>query len=1051
MKSPRNTARYALVGLLVSLTALASIKGAHSAATDPIPSNPDTTVSGPTGPRSGGAVLAPADALRPGGSGEPAISAAAPYSPADQAADELGPAPCRVVGAPLVIEPAPGDTWAWSTLQNAGDEPAAPVALEIGWSGDAQLAEVVLELPGAARARLHDGSLTSPAVVSLALDGGGSPGIAPGETARLGVRFEPDAPGVAVALGPAVLFMSEGCQLALGPMHESECPLALTGVRVSGNDPRRVTLSATNTSAAPVQLRGMDVHWPTTDNGSLQALYVGGRLIHEFQRGLKHSPAAIDLDKILDDPLVLEPGSPTSLWLAFERPVADAPYVVTVAVPGGCLATATTWLSAPGCGVGVDGLETQGKRAQVVMSNVLPAAQTLEALDVFWPSGPNGPLVSARLNGRQVWRGSESDSPARLSLGDDASLAGNASAILELEFDPQSAVNGGSEPASSSSVAGRDYTIVAGLRGGCRLVYSTVSPDAAAGCSVSAGEIVANQGQSSASVGLTNSGGAVTLSRLAVSWPTRNGSLTSVSLGALSLFRGRQPATSEPFVLTFSSADAVVLDGHSAAQLVLGFESMLSPSGHALALSFDNAAGEPCSDLVITPPPQDVACALTVTGLEAEGERNIQFWVRNDGLSEVELQYLSVVWPAGEGLNQLVSVFVVEGDNENLLWTGNQRHSPALVPLSGERAAIIDPGETVRLRLHFIQLVGVQDPAAELKLTVGTAEGCLAFYPNDDRGARPETESFNGTIVELPERTWGDWIVQVGSGAERQHRLVTVDEQTRFEPPTLSPAVGDAVRVEALVMDEGDTTVWRALRITLHSTGQRVTYIGRITDIDSSSPDQSRPEWLRIDGFVGLVRLVDATRVEGDLRLGARVEVQGTLGSNGSLVASYVTVREEPIEQLVTVRGVVQDSRTAYEIQSGLQLWFVSKYRVEVDTAVVDSALVPQDRLPAKGERVEVRGRLSGNRIVATRVSEAAAPVTASVVGTIVSLPFGSVLGTWQIATDDGREVAILVESASVVDARSAPALPGMRVTAVVEELPGGGNVALGMRLDWPD
>ena len=68
-----------------------------------------------------------------------------------------------------------------------------------------------------------------------------------------------------------------------------------------------------------------------------------------------------------------------------------------------------------------------------------------------------------------------------------------------------------------------------------------------------------------------------------------------------------------------------------------------------------------------------------------------------------------------------------------------------------------------------------------------------------------------------------------------------------------------------------------------------------------------------------------------------------------------------------------------------------------------------------------------------------------------MSLPFGSVLGTWQIATDDGREVAILVESASVVDARSAPALPGMRVTAVVEELPGGGNVALGMRLDWPD
>jgi hypothetical protein len=966
----------------------------------------------------------------------------------------MGPEPCRVVGAPLAVDPSPGDTWAWSTLQNVGDTPALPTALQIGWSGNAMLSEAVLERSGGSRVHLFAGDVKSPALVPL-LSGGddAEAALGPGETARFGVRFEPGPQGAAFALGSAVLFLDEGCRLALGPEHASECTLALTGVRTSGNDPKRVVLSATNRGPTPLLLDALDVHWPVGTNGALKTLYVGGRLRHEFDKGLRHSPAAIDLRKLLDKPIELASGEPTSLWLAFENPVAERPYVVTVAARDGCLATATTWLSAPGCGVGADGFSTQGRRAQLLLSNVLPVPQTLEALDVFWPDGANGPLVAAHFNGREVWRGRSERSPASLQLKKSASLNGHGSATLELVFDPAKPFDATPESGgeSSSAVASTDYTIVASLRGGCRLVFSTVRPDRPVGCSVSAGELSVRPDESVAAVNLTNTGAPATLRRLAVSWPARNGALTSLSLGSLALFRGRQPPGTEPFALAFDMADGVVLDSHVALPLVLGFERLASKSGYALSLSFNSADGEPCADLLITQPRREVECALAVTHLEAEGERNIQLWVRNDGSSEVELQYLSVVWPAGEGLNQLVSVFMIDDDLEFMLWTGNLRRSPALVPLTGERAAIIEPGETIRLRMHFIQLVGMRDPTKELKLTVGTAEGCLAFYPSDDRAARPDTESFNGIVVDLPERTWGEWIVQVGVGAERQLRLVLVDEKTRFEPPTVSPEPGDIVRVEAVAYDDDGTAKWRALRIAFHSSHQRVKHLGRIVDLDRANPDSSRPAWIRIYGFPGLVRIVDATRVDGDLRLGTRVEVEGTLGSNGSITAIFVKVRETPSDQLVTVRGVVQNSERADEVRAGLQLWYVSKYRVEVDTAAVESDLVPHDRLPSKGERVEVRGRLTGNRIIASRVAEAAEPRTSSVQGTIVSLPPGGVLGTWIVRRVSGGELSMLVESASVVDARSAPALPGMFVSAVVQEIDGGRRVVLGVRVDWPD
>jgi hypothetical protein len=957
------------------------------------------------------------------------------------------------VGQPFELDPSPGDTWAWSNLQNVGSAPATPLALQIGWTGDAALADVVLEREGGERVSLHAGSGVSPSVVRLSPpQGRDSAALSPGETVRLGLRFESQSTGDSFALGPSVLFMDGGCRLALGTPRTRACSLRLSNVRPSGNDPRRVVLSVTNKSDQPLQLTAVDLLWPLEENGPLVALYLGGKLRHTFEGGLRHTPAALDLRRMLDDPVMLPPGKPVSIWLEFQRPAAPAPYVVSMAAADGCVSSTTTWLEPPECGVDASGFSTHGRRAQLLLRNVLPMVQEIDSIDLFWPAGTNGPLVSVLIDGKIAWRGRKESSPAAISLARGTMLRERSSGRLELLFDPQSAssTSPGTE-GGGSAVASADYTLVAGLRSGCRIVFSTLDANAPVGCQLSAGELSARPDDAEIAVQITNTGEQATLRRLVASWPTRNGALTSVRLGSLTLFDGSQPPGPQPFNLELQATDGAVLERNATLTLVLRFAERASANGYALSLSFDDASGQPCSDLLITPPDDNVECALSVTDLEAEGERNIQVWVRNEGADEVELQYLNVVWPFGDGLNQLVSVYMVDGDDEFLLWSGNMRQSPAMVPLTGQRAAIIDPGDTIRLQMHFIQLIGVSDPKRELKLTVGTAEGCLAFYPSNERSARPETESFSGVIVDLPDTLWGEWVIQLGASDGREQRRVLVDEKTKLEPPTVAPKRGDSVRIEAIPFEDSETTRWRALRVTFRSFEQYVHHVGRIVDLDRSSPANTRPAWIRIDGYAGLIRIVPATRVVGELLLGVRVEIEGSLGPNGSITASTVTVIEAPDDQLVTVRGIVQQSRRADEIAAGMQLWFVSKYRVEVDTNRVDSSLVPANRLPRPGERVEVHGRLSGNRIAATHVATVRGPTTARFSGVLSALPASGVLGEWTVRTDGGEIETFVVESASIVDMRSAPAAVGNFVYAVVQEVEGGRRVALGVRLDWPD
>ena len=52
---------------------------------------------------------------------------------------------------------------------------------------------------------------------------------------------------------------------------------------------------------------------------------------------------------------------------------------------------------------------------------------------------------------------------------------------------------------------------------------------------------------------------------------------------------------------------------------------------------------------------------------------------------------------------------------------------------------------------------------------------------------------------------------------------------------------------------------------------------------------------------------------------------------SGDLTAARIEVQQDPVNQVVEVRGVVQASEEANQLGPGVQLWFLNKYQVEVD------------------------------------------------------------------------------------------------------------------------
>lgn len=965
--------------------------------------------------------------------------AAVPAAPADHEA----PSTCRVVAGPLDVEAESGAPWAWTNLQNVGAAPVTLAVLQAAWQDGGSLKAVVLETDEGP-VSLFEGAAASPSAFPLRAVDTGNPVVLPeGASARLGLRFE--AGVAAPTVGPTVLHMREGCAVALHRAVTDTCGLEATDVRPSGNNPNRIVLSVRNTGPLARDLRALDVYWPHETNGRLTALVLGGNDRFEIAEGAETSPALVRLDRLAAEPYRLEPGTNVAVWLEFERPVAEGPYVVSLVTADGCRVSATTWLDTPGCGIRVSDFETLGLRARVRLSNALPAPQTLSSLDLYWPSGVNGALVAVQINGQPIWTGRVSSSPATVTFPDAPSIDAHDGARLDVVFAPNDGAEG--DPSGGGTISGHDFTFVLGWRGGCRVVFSTLrAPDA--GCQVSAGTLAPREGVPEVEVSLTNTGGDARMRRLLVSWPARNGALTGVTFGTETLFEGEQPPAAEPFAI-LPPPDAAWLSSGSTAPLRLTFETRASDTGYALSLSFVDADGYACADLLVTPPGGQKGCDLAIIDVDQEAERMVDVFVRHDGADEVELSFVNVDWPTEDGRNRLQRVLLQDGDVEYPLWTGEAWVSPARVPLDGERAAVIDPGETVRLRLQYNQLANVPDPAAVFKMAVGTLEGCQAFYPGDDRETRPERSSFNGLIVGLPEDgLWGWWTIEAQLGAQREQRLVLVKSTTRLEPSIVRPYVGAIVRVEALAYDDG----WHAEKVSFRSFDQRVQLLGRVTDLERDGPDPSRPAWLQLHNHAQRIWIVADTYVEGRLAVGAQVAVVGTVDPTGSVTAIEIKLQQLPQGRAVTVRGVVQAARRAPEIGESIQLWTVDKYAVRVDSRNPATRLEnPLGRLARPGERLEIKGLLSGVVIEASQVASVPEAVRASISGLLVEAPPGSLVGPWVVRRTGGEEIRFTVESTAVVDVRSAPAVPGIQVRAELEDAGGGRWTALAVQTDWPD
>jgi len=290
---------------------------------------------------------------------------------------------------------------------------------------------------------------------------------------------------------------------------------------------------------------------------------------------------------------------------------------------------------------------------------------------------------------------------------------------------------------------------------------------------------------------------------------------------------------------------------------------------------------------------------------------------------------------------------------------------------------------------------------------------------------------FEGEITALPGGLMGEWTVRTTT-----FMTVTfsVDVNTKLRPPGFRPEVGDWAKVTA-VRQEDDTLL--ALKVHLKKHKDRpprpVEFRGTIKSIEGDD----RPTkivvsiWSTTDAEDGLVDVLinSLTRIEGDLWVGAHVEVRGFLQSDGSVLATRIEVEDDDgDEDEVEFKGRIQ------RIES--DMWVVGGFTVLITNTTVITGATPQVGLLA-----EVKGIRVGPRIVRATEIEVEDPSAGAqqvkVRGIIETLPeTDDHTGTWTITTEDDGSVSIEVTSDTVIDTQHGEVEVGalVRVTALRQD-----------------
>jgi len=203
-----------------------------------------------------------------------------------------------------------------------------------------------------------------------------------------------------------------------------------------------------------------------------------------------------------------------------------------------------------------------------------------------------------------------------------------------------------------------------------------------------------------------------------------------------------------------------------------------------------------------------------------------------------------------------------------------------------------------------------------------------------------------------------------------------------------------------------------------------------------------------VDGFTVVDRPESMT-------VGSTVLVRGAVGQDGDFVATRIEILHAvsaaaPLP--VAFRGIVQEARATTggsPFDNIRDILIVDEYEIHVP-----ESLALRAGRPAVGEPVEIEGLRLGHQVLAQVLRRLPTPAPAErVEGTVLALPAGGLLGTWEIDTGAPGATEIYtftIGTVAVIDERRAPADVGMHVEVTVRPGAGGSRRAIRVRLDWP-
>ncbi|HMX25883.1 MAG TPA: DUF5666 domain-containing protein [Blastocatellia bacterium] len=289
--------------------------------------------------------------------------------------------------------------------------------------------------------------------------------------------------------------------------------------------------------------------------------------------------------------------------------------------------------------------------------------------------------------------------------------------------------------------------------------------------------------------------------------------------------------------------------------------------------------------------------------------------------------------------------------------------------------------------------------------------------------------SITGKVDELPSTPSrvGDWKVA--------GRTIHVSTATKIDQSKGQVAVGVLVEVDGLLQTDGSINASEIEVKQENSGGIQVKFLGKIEKLPANNARVG--DWVISGRTVSVTDRTVIKTEQGQVMIGALVDVEGVAQVNGSIVASKLEIRGSVDPPVINVyfRGTIETLPAA----SGNPPAFIGNWKVSGRTVkVAATTAVNEERgKVAVGAGVEVSGTLAGDgTVTAQKIAVISNAPTGAIrfTGLIVSLPpsNGTVpgfIGDWKIGD---RIVHVVV--ATKVDQEKARVAVGARVEVVGTE-----------------